>query len=70
MKRVLACVGLFAAFAALSGCYYDPGYSYVRSSSSSGGAYYGEGGGAYYAQPAYTDGYYDDYYGSSYYGSG
>lgn len=68
MKRVLACVGLLAAFAALSGCYYDPGYSYVRSSSSSGDAYYGEGGGVYYAQPAYTSGYYDGYYGSGYYG--
>jgi hypothetical protein len=62
MKRLLSTLGLVAAFAALSGCYYDPGYSYVRSSGYSGDAYYGE----QVVQPAYSGGYYDDYYGNDY----
>jgi hypothetical protein len=66
MKRLLATLALIAAASALSGCYYDPGYSYVRSSGYSGDAYYGEGGNAYYAAP----GYYDGYYGSGYSGGG
>ncbi len=70
MKRFLASLGLVAAFAVLSGCYYDPGYSYVRGSNYSGDAYYGQGSNASYVQPAYSGGYYDDgYYGSNgYYG--
>lgn len=66
MKRLLASLALIAAASALSGCYYDPGYSYVRGSGSSGDAYYGDGGNAYYAAPSY----YDGYYGSGYYGGG
>jgi hypothetical protein len=66
MKRLLASLALIAAASALSGCYYDPGYSYVRGSGYSGDAYYGEGGNAYYTAP----GYYDGYYGSGYYGDG
>ena len=64
MKRLLASLALIAAASALSGCYYDPGYSYVRGSGYSGDAYYGQGGNAYYAAPSY----YDGYYGSDYYG--
>ena len=58
MKRLLITLGLVAAFAGLSGCYYDPGYSYVRSSGYSGDAYYGQE----VVRPAYSGGYYDDYY--------
>jgi len=61
MKRLLACVGLMVAAAALSGCYYDPGYTYVRGGGSAGDAYYGSGT-TYYASP------YDSYYGPAYYG--
>lgn len=60
MKRQLACVGLMLAAAALSGCYYDPGYTYVRGSGQAGDAYYGSGS-TYYASP------YDSYYGPAYY---
>lgn len=63
MKRLFATLGLVAAFAALAGCYYDPGYSYVRSSGYGGDAYYGQG----YVEPTYSAGYYDDYYGGGYY---
>lgn len=70
MKRVLSGLILIAAAATLSGCYYDPGYSYVRGSGHAGDAYYGDGGGARYVAPAY-DGYYDrGYYGNGYYGGG
>jgi hypothetical protein len=58
MKRLLASVVLIVAAATLSGCYYDPGYSYVRGSGYAGDAYYGDGGNAYYAAPAYYGGYY------------
>ena len=58
MKRLLASLVLIVAAAALSGCYYDPGYSYVRGSGYSGDAYYGDGGNAYYVAPGYYDGYY------------
>lgn len=67
MKPLLASFILIAA-ASLSGCYYDPGYSYVRSSGYGGDAYYGQGVATYYAAPGYYDGYYPSYYGSSYYG--
>lgn len=60
MKRQLACIGLMVAAATLSGCYYDPGYTYVRGSGSAGDAYYGSGS-TYYASP------YDSYYGPAYY---
>jgi hypothetical protein len=71
MKRLLASLALIAAASALSGCYYDPGYSYVRGSGYSGDAYYGEGGSAYYVPGYYAaPGYYDGYYGSGYYGGG
>ncbi len=66
MKRLLATVALSLAAATLSGCYYDPGYSYVRGSGYSGDAYYGDGGNAYYATPGYYDGYYGGYYGCCY----
>lgn len=66
MKRLLASLVLIVAAATLSGCYYDPGYSYVRGSGYSGDAYYGDGGNAYYAAPGYYPGYYDGYYGGYY----
>ena len=62
MKRQLACLGLMIAATALSGCYYDPGYTYVRGSGYGGDAYYGS---TYYAAP-YYDGYYPGYYGCCY----
>jgi hypothetical protein len=65
MKRLLASLALITAAAALSGCYYDPGYSYVRGSVYSGDAYYGQGGNAYFVAPNYYDGYYG-YYGCCY----
>jgi len=69
MKRLLASLILITAVASLSGCYYDPGYSYVRSSGYGGDAYYGQGAATYYAAPGYYDGYYGSgYYGSDYYG--
>ncbi len=68
MKRILASFILVAAAVSLSGCYYDPGYSYVRGSGYGGDAYYGRGAATYYAAPGYYDGYYPDYYGSGYYG--
>lgn len=61
MKRQLAWLLFAVAAAALSGCYYDPGYSYVRGSAAGGGAYYGSGS-TYYAAPGYYDGYYPGYY--------
>lgn len=72
MKRMLACVGLMVAAAALSGCYYDPGYSYVRGAGSGGDAYYGSGTTYYtspydsYYGPGYYNGYYGGYYGCCY----
>jgi hypothetical protein len=60
MKRVLAGLALAVATAALSGCYYDPGYSYVRPVATGGGdAYYGTG-------VTYSGGYYPGYYYPSY----
>lgn len=70
MKRLLASIVLIAATSALAGCYYDPGYSYVRSSSVGGDAYYGQGGTVYESAPGYYGGYggyYPGYY-PSYYG--
>ena len=66
MKRVLAGLALAVATAALSGCYYDPGYSYVRPVATGGDAYYGTGVvyDGYYAAPGY---YYPSY---GYYGYG
>lgn len=62
MKRMLAGLALVLGTAALSGCYYDPDYSYVRGNGYQGGAYYGEGPSVIY-QP--------DYYGyGGYYGPG
>jgi hypothetical protein len=67
MKRWLASLVLVTAAAALSGCYYDPGYSYVRSSGYSGDVYYGRSApvydGGYYGAPGYYG-----YYGNGYYG--
>ncbi|MEO9077878.1 MAG: hypothetical protein ABI268_01070 [Rhodanobacter sp.] len=77
MKRHLASLALVVVAAALSGCYYDPGYSYVRSSGQGGDAYYGRAESTYYAAPGYYDGYsggvyggYGGYGGNAYYGSG
>lgn len=65
MKRVLAGLALVVATAALSGCYYDPGYSYVRPVTTYGGdAYYGNGVTYDYAAPSYyypSYGYYGGY---------
>lgn len=62
MKRLLAGLALVVAAATLSGCYYDPGYSYVRSTGYGGDAYYGRAApvydGGYYVAPGYYDGYY------------
>lgn len=58
MKRLLASLVLIVAVVTLSGCYYDPGYSYVRGSGYAGDAYYGDGGNVYYARPSYYGGYY------------
>ena len=66
MKRLLAGFVLVALTALLSGCYYDPGYSYVRSSPYAGPAYYGNGvvySDAYYASPSWYGGWYDGGYG-------
>jgi len=60
MKRMIAGVALAVAAAAMSGCYYDPGYSYVRSAGG-GGAYYG-------TSVVYSGGYYPGYYYPGYYG--
>lgn len=65
MKRLLAGLTLVAATAALSGCYYDPGYSYVRSSTYVGDAYYGSG-----RTVVYDDGYYAPAYPTYYSGYG
>lgn len=69
MKRMLAGLALVLATAALSGCYYDPDYSYVRSNGYQGDAYYGEGPAVIY-EPDYSGyygpGYYDGYYGPGY----
>ena len=63
MKRLLASLALITAVAALSGCYYDPGYGYVRGTGYNGDVYYGN---AYYTAPGYYDGYYGGYYGCCY----
>lgn len=68
MKRILASFILIAAMVSLSGCYYDPGYSYVRSSGYGGDVYYGQGAATYYAAPGDYNDYYPGYYGSGYYG--
>lgn len=68
MKHLLSTLVLVAAAAALSGCYYDPGYSYVRGSGNGGDAYYGAGSQATYVSPAYGYDYYGGYYGGGYYG--
>lgn len=61
MKRWLAACFLLGATVSLTACYYDPGYSYVRGTTYSGDAYYGQ------SAPVYNGGYYspgyDDYYG-------
>lgn len=69
MKRGLAWLSIVLAGAALGGCYYEPGYSYVRGSGG-GDAYYGrattvyDGGYGYGVAPGYYGGgYYGDYYG-------
>jgi hypothetical protein len=65
MKRVFAGLALAVATAALSGCYYDPGYSYVRPVATGGDAYYGTG---VVYDGYYAPGYYYPSYG--YYGYG
>jgi hypothetical protein len=69
MKRLLSGFVLVALAAPLSGCYYDPGYSYVRATPYAGPAYYGNGvayGEAYYASPYWYGGWYDGWYGCCY----
>ena len=67
MKRLLSGLVMAVAAATLSGCYYDPGYSYVRSNGDGGDAYYGRRTtvyqDGYYAAPGYDDG---GYYGNGY----
>jgi hypothetical protein len=52
MKRSIATLAVVVGALALSGCYYDPDYSYVRSSGSQGDVYYGR------SAPVYEDSYY------------
>jgi hypothetical protein len=61
MKRVLAGLALVLGTAALSGCYYDPDYSYVRGNGYQGDAYYGEGPAVIYEPDYYGYGYYGGY---------
>lgn len=63
MKRMLAGLALVLGTAALSGCYYDPGYSYVRGNGYQGDAYYGEGPSVIYEPDYYSYGGYGGYYG-------
>ncbi len=64
MKRLFAGLILSTAVVALSGCYIDPGYSYVRQTGYQGDAYYGHG------VRAYDDGYYAAPVYGGYYGGG
>lgn len=64
MKRLVAGFLVLAASALLAGCYYDPGYSYVRGSSAAGDAYYGA------STPVYEGSYYDPGYSVGYGGYG
>lgn len=64
MKRLFASLALAAAAVALSGCYLDPGYSYVRQNGYQGDAYYGHG------VRTYDDGYYGYYGAPAYRGYG
>ncbi|GAB3793047.1 hypothetical protein [Dyella agri] len=69
MKRLLSGFVLVAFAVLLSGCYYDPGYSYVRATPYAGPAYYGNGvvyGDGYYAAPGWYGGWYDGWYGCCY----
>lgn len=59
MKRLLAGLALGVGMLALSGCYVDPGYSYVRQTPYQGDAYYGQGVRTY--DPGYYSGYYPGY---------
>lgn len=73
MKRSLVTVCLAMAAMALSGCYYDPDYSYVRSTGSQGDVYYGRSAPVYYDNYYAAPGYYNYYgccYGSGVYGPG
>ncbi|MEW9571041.1 hypothetical protein ABQJ54_04710 [Rhodanobacter sp. Si-c] len=66
MKRLFSGFVLVTLAALLSGCYYDPGYSYVRATPYAGPAYYGSNvvyGDGYYAAPGWYDGWYDGWYG-------
>lgn len=67
MKRLFASLIFTVAAVALSGCYLDPGYSYVRQNGYQGDTYYGR------SVRTYDDGYYG-YYGApaygGYYGNG
>jgi hypothetical protein len=68
MKHWLAVCFLLGATVSLTGCYYDPGYSYVRGNHYAGDAYYGQAAPVYndgYYAPGY-DGYYNGYYGCCY----
>lgn len=59
MKSLVSGFFVVALAVLLSGCYYDPGYSYVRATPYAGAVYYGSGGG-YYADPGWYDpGWYD-----------
>lgn len=70
MKRLLCGIVLVVLAGLLSGCYYDPGYSYVRGNGYVGPAYYGytyDNG--YYVAPTWYDGWYGNYgYGYGGYG--
>lgn len=70
MKRLFAGLVLGTAAVALSGCYIDPGYSYVRQSTYQGDAYYGHGvrtyNDGYYAGPVYGGYYAAPVYGGYY----
>lgn|GEM_PF-540336 len=57
MKHLFSQLTLITALAVLGGCYYDPGYNYVRTSTYGGDAYYGTAVSPTYVVPPYYGGY-------------
>jgi hypothetical protein len=60
MKRKFSVLGLVVAAVSLSGCYYDPGYSYVRNTGYQGDVYYGRSAPVYEDNYGVAPGYYTD----------
>lgn len=61
MRRLVLGTALLVGAVSLSGCYYDPGYSYVRGNGYVGDAYYGSGSTVVYDNGYYAPGYYGGY---------